>query len=443
MLVEFAVEISLPFTPCIGWSPGLSDKVEFRDFNLTERETPMTDDRLPLAELAAKCGDADFLRVIAENVLQLIMEADVDGLIGAGRYERGETRQTWRNGYRERSLDTRLGTLNLKIPKMRSGAYFPGFLEPRKTVEKALVAVIQEAWINGVSTRKVDELVQAMGMTGISKSSVSKLCKDIDERVNAFLKRPLAADWPYLWLDATYLKVREGGRIVSVAAIIAVAVNTDGKREIVGLHIGPSEAEPFWTSFLRDLVRRGLTGVKLVVSDAHEGLKAAITRVLGATWQRCRVHAMRNALAYVPKRQHTMVAAAIRQAFIQPDHDNAVQTWRHVADQLRARWPKLGGFMDDAEADVLAYMAFPAQHRTKLHSTNPLERLNKEVKRRADVVGIFPNEDSIVRLIGAVLLEANDEWQLQHRYMQVEAMADLNTPAIEEEKPLHITPKAA
>ena len=441
--MDFAVEISLPVSPCVGWSPGLSDKVELIDFNLTEEETPMTDDRLPLAELAAKSGDPDFLRAIAESVLQLIMEADVDGLIGAGRYERGEARQTWRNGYRERSLDTRLGTLSLKIPKMRSGAYFPGFLEPRKTVEKALVAVIQEAWINGVSTRKVDELVQAMGMTGISKSSVSKLCKDIDERVNAFLKRPLAGDWPYLWLDATYLKVREGGRIVSVAAIIAVAVNTDGKREIVGLHIGPSEAEPFWTSFLRDLVRRGLTGVKLVISDAHEGLKAAITRVLGATWQRCRVHAMRNALAYVPKGQHTMVAAAIRQAFIQPDHDNAVQTWRHVGDQLRARWPKLGTFLDDAEADVLAYMAFPAQHRTKLHSTNPLERLNKEVKRRADVVGIFPNEDSIVRLIGAVLLEANDEWQLQHRYMQVEAMADLITTALEEEKTLQITPRAA
>jgi transposase-like protein len=310
-------------------------------------------------------------------------------------------------------------------------------------VEKALVAVIQEAWINGVSTRKVDELVQAMGMTGISKSSVSKLCKDIDERVNAFLKRPLSGDWPYLWLDATYLKVREGGRIVSVAAIIAVAVNTDGKREIVGLHIGPSEAEPFWTSFLRDLVRRGLTGVKLVISDAHEGLKAAITRILSATWQRCRVHAMRNALAYVPKGQHTMVAAAIRQAFIQPDHDNAVQTWRHVADQLRVRWPRLGTFMDNAEADVLAYMAFPAQHRTKLHSTNPLERLNKEVKRRADVVGIFPNEDSIVRLIGAVLLEANDEWQLLSRYMQVEAMAELNPSTVEEETTLQITPRAA
>ena len=441
--METAVENPLRFWPEPVWAPGPFEKVELRDFDLTETENPMTEDRLALAELSAKSGDPDFLRTIAESVLQLIMEADVDGLIGAGRYERGEARQTWRNGYRDRTLDTRLGTLNLKIPKMRSGAYFPGFLEPRKTVEKALVAVIQEAWINGVSTRKVDELVQAMGMTGISKSSVSKLCKDIDERVNAFLKRPLSGDWPYLWLDATYLKMREGGRIVSVAAIIAVAVDTDGKREIVGLHIGPSEAEPFWTSFLRDLVRRGLTGVKLVISDAHEGLKAALVRVLGATWQRCRVHAMRNALAYVPKGQHTMVAAAIRQAFIQPDHDNAVQTWRHVADQLRARWPKLGTFMDNAEADVLAYMAFPAQHRTKLHSTNPLERLNKEVKRRADVVGIFPNEDSIVRLIGAVLLEANDEWQLLSRYMQVEAMAELNPPTIEEETTLQITPRAA
>jgi putative transposase len=284
--------------------------------------------------------------------------------------------------------------------------------------------------------------VQAMGLSGISKSQVSKLCKEIDERVLAFLKRPLSGEWRYLWLDATYLKVREGGRIVSVAAIIAVAVNTDGRREIVGLHIGPSEAEPFWTTFLRDLVRRGLRGVKLVISDAHEGLKAAIQRVLGATWQRCRVHAMRNALAHVPKGQHTVVAAAIRQAFLQPDHASATKTWRQVADQLRARWPKLGALMDEAETDVLAYMNFPAQHRTKLHSTNPLERLNKEVKRRADVVGIFPNEESIIRLIGAVLMEANDEWQLQHRYMQIEGMAELTVP-LAEEQPLLTTPKAA
>jgi putative transposase len=314
---------------------GLIVMVEFAHFNRDEEEYPMTDASLLIEELAAKSGDGDFLRAIAESVMQLIMEADVDGLIGAGRHERSGERATWRNGYRDRSLDTRVGTLNLKIPKLRTGTYFPGFLEPRKMVEKALVAVIQEAWIGGVSTRRVDELVQAMGMTGISKSSVSKLCKDIDERVLAFLKRPLVGEWPYIWLDATYLKVREGGRIVSVAAIIAVAVNTEGRREIVGLHIGPSEAETFWATFLKDLVRRGLTGVKLVISDAHEGLKAAITRVMGATWQRCRVHFMRNALAHVPKGQHTMVSAAIRQAFIQPDQAGATQTWRHVADQLR------------------------------------------------------------------------------------------------------------
>jgi len=237
--------------------------------------------------------------------------------------------------------------------------------------------------------------------------------------------------------------VREGGRIVSVAAIIAVAVTTEGKREIVGLHIGPSEAEPFWTTFLRDLAKRSLKGGNLVISDAPEGLENAITRVVGATWQRCRVHFMRNALAHVPKGQTTMVAAVIRQIFLQPSHAAAVQSWRHVADQLRARWPKLGNCMDDAEADVLAYMAFPTQHRSKLHSTNPLERLNKEVKRRADVVGIFPNEDSITRLIGAVLLEANDEWQLQPRYMQVEGMAELAAPQTDEMPQLQITPKAA
>jgi transposase-like protein len=391
----------------------------------------MTEDSLPLAELLAKAGDSDFLRSVAEAVVQLLMETDAEGLIGAGRHERTVERQTYRNGYRDRAYDTRLGTLQLRIPKLRQGSYFPPFLEPRKTTEKALVSVIQEAWIGGVSTRRVDELVQAMGLSGISKSTVSKLCKDIDDRVNAFLDRPLAGDWPYLWLDATYLKQREGGRIVDVAAIIAVAVNTDGKREIVGLHIGPSEAETFWSTFLKSLVRRGLSGVKLVISDAHEGLKAAIRRVMGATWQRCRVHWMRNALAHVPKGQQTMVAAGLRQAFLQADPDHARKVWRQMADQFRSRWPKLGKLLDESEHDVLAYMGFPAQHRVKLHSTNPLERLNKEVKRRADVVGIFPSEQSILRLIGAVLLEANDEWQLQHRYMQVEAMTELLTPMIE------------
>ncbi len=278
----------------------------------------MTENTLPLAELLAKAGDGDFLRCVAEAVVQLLMETDVEGLIGAGRHERSGERTTYRNGTRDRALDTRLGSLQLRIPKLRQGSYFPPFLEPRKTSEKALVAVIQEAWVSGVSTRRVDDLVQAMGLSGIGKSTVSKLCKDIDERVSAFLDRPLVGDWPYLWLDATYLKQREGGRIVTVAAIIAVAANTEGRREIVGLHIGPSEAETFWATFLKSLARRGLRGIKLVISDAHEGLKAAIRRVTGASWQRCRVHWMRNALSYVPKAHQSMAAAALRQAFIQP-----------------------------------------------------------------------------------------------------------------------------
>ena len=401
----------------------------------------MTKTTMSLSERLEKHDEGDFLRAVAEAVLQLIMETDVEGVIGAGRHERAEGRTTYRNGYRDRSLDTRLGTLNLRVPKLRQGSYFPGFLEPRRTSEKALVAVIQEAWIGGVSTRRVDELVQAMGLSGISKSTVSKLCKDIDDRVGEFLNRPLTGDWPYVWLDATYLKVRQGGRIVSVAAIIAVAVNTDGRREIIGLGTGPSEAETFWTEFLRGLKARGLSGVKLVVSDAHTGLKAAIARVFEATWQRCRVHWMRNALAHVPRGQHTVVAAAIRQAFSQPDREQAGATWRHVADQIRGRWPKLAALMDESEHDVLAYMAFPAQHRTKLHSTNPIERLNKEVKRRADVVGIFPNEASIARLIGAVLFEQNDEWATQHRYMQVEAFSKIDTAEVD--PILSITTEAA
>src|SRR3954466_12659568 len=288
------------------WSPGRCVTVELREPPATT-EDPMTEERMALVELLQKSGDGDFLRSVAEAVLQILMEADVEGLIGASRHERSAERLNYRNGYRERSLDTRLGSLQLRIPKLRQGSYFPPFLEPRKTAEKALVTVIQEAWIGGISTRRVDELVQAMGLSGISKSQVSKLCKDIAERVNAFLDRPIEGEWRYLWLDATYLKVRDGGRIVSVAAIIAVAVTTEGRREIIGLGIGPSEAEPFWSTFLKGLLRRGLAGVKLVISDAHEGLKAAIAKVLGATWQRCRVHFMRNAMAHAGKTQRRIV----------------------------------------------------------------------------------------------------------------------------------------
>ena len=383
----------------------------------------MADDTMPLLDALLKRGGGDFMKSLAEEVLARLMAFDVEGQIGAGRFERNEARTTQRNGYRPRAFDTRLGTLELKIPKLRKGSYFPSFLEPRRTTEQALVAVIQEAWIKGVSTRKVDDLVQAMGIEGISKSQVSELCAGIDGRVTSFLERPIQGEWTYLWLDATYLKVREDGRVVSIAAIIATGVNTDGRREILGLGLGPSEAAVFWLDFLRGLERRGLKGVKLVISDAHEGLKAAIAQVFKATWQRCRVHFMRNALAYVPKAQHQMVAAAIRTVFMQVDHATASTVWRQVADQLRARLPKLAALMDEAEADVIAFMAYPKSHWPKLHSTNPIERLNKEVKRRADVVGIFPNEASIRRLVGAILLEQNDEWQLQHRYMTLETMA--------------------
>jgi putative transposase len=381
-----------------------------------------TKTNIALAELAEKGADADLLKQMIQYVAQRMMEMDAESLCAAAYGERSPERLNSRNGYRERLWETRAGSVDLKIPKLRKGSYFPGFLEPRRTAEKALAAVIQEAYVQGVSTRSVDELVKAMGMSGISKSQVSRLCTEIDERVNAFLTRPIEGDWPYLWIDATYLKVREAGRIVSVAVIIAVAVNTDGVREVLGMAIGPSEAEPFWTSFLRSLTRRGLRGVKLVISDAHEGLKAAAAKVLKATWQRCRVHFLRNALAHAGKGQRQVVLALINTVFAQETQEAAITQWRTVADQLRTKFPKLAALMDDAENDVLAFMSFPKAHRTQIHSTNPLERLNAEIKRRTDVVGIFPNEAAITRLVGALLLEQNDEWQLQRRYMQLEGL---------------------
>lgn len=385
-----------------------------------------TSSTMALSELAAKGADADFIKQTLQFALQRLMEMDVEALCKAAYGERSEERANSRNGYRERALETRAGTVGLKIPKLRTGSYFPDFIEPRRTAEKALTAVIQEAYIQGISTRSVDDLVKAMGMTGVSKSQVSRLCEEIDERVQAFLQRPIEGDWPYLWIDATYVKTRQAGRVVSVAVIIAVAVNTDGVREILGVATGASEAEPFWTEFLRSLTRRGLRGVKLVISDAHEGLKAAISKVLKTTWQRCKVHFLRNALAYANKGQRQAVLAVINTIFVQDSPESASAQWRLVTDQLREKFPKLAEMMEAAEQDVLAFTSFPRAHRLQIHSTNPLERLNAEVKRRTNVVGIFPNERAIIRLVGAMMIEQNDEWSLQRRYMQLEGLQSLS-----------------
>jgi len=391
----------------------------------------MTDEIMNLRTLLEKSSDADLLREMIGYTAQRLMELEVESKTGAGYGEKSAERLVQRNGYRDRLWETRAGTVELRIPKLRKGSYFPAFLEPRRLAEKALTAVVQEAYVQGVSTRSVDDLVKAMGMTGISKSQVSRLCEEIDERVKAFLNRPLEGDWPYLWIDATYLKVRQSGRIVSVAVIVAVGVNSDGRREVLGMAIGPSEAEPFWTEFLRSLARRGLRGVKLVISDAHEGIKAAVAKVFHASWQRCRVHFMRNVLAHAGRQGRRVVSAFIGTAFVQDDAEAASKQWRAVADQLRPKVPKLAALMDAAETDVLAFMTFPKDHRAKIHSINPLERLNGEIKRRTDVVGIFPNEDAITRLVGALLLEQNDEWAVQRgRYMSLETIAPLSDDPI-------------
>jgi transposase-like protein len=389
--------------------------------------------RMALSELLVKAAaepDTDVLREGLRVLAEALMELELDAHLGAGRYERTEGRSGYRNGSRDRRWDTRLGTLEVAVPRVRDGSFFPVLLEPRKRAERALLAVVQEAYVLGVSTRRVDDLVKALGLEGISESQVSRVCAALDAEVERFRTRRLEGSHPYLWLDATFLKVRDGERVVSNAVVVAVGVTAEGRREVLGFDVGPSEDGAFWEAFLRGLVGRGLRGVELVTSDAHEGLKGAIAAVLhGAGWQRCRVHFVRNALALVPKGVQATVAATIRTVFAQPTAKAARAQWQEVARNFRERFPRVAALMEAAETDVLAYLAFPREHWRQIWSTNPLERLNREVKRRTDVVGIFPTAAAVTRLVGALLQEQHDEWQVGRRYFSAESLERVILPA--------------
>lgn len=374
-------------------------------------------------------GDLDFMREAMQLVLQALIDLEATQVIGAGRYERCETRTTHRNGSRARLLSTKAGDVDLAIPKLRHGSFFPALLEPRRRIDRALWAVIMEAFVHGVSTRKVDDLVVALGIdTGVSKSQVSRICAELDTAVAEFRERRLDhIELPYVFLDATYVKAHDGAHVISKAIIVATGVAADGSREVLGLAVGDSEDTTFWTAFLRQLRARGLTGVRLVISDAHQGLRAAIERVmLGAAWQRCRVHFLRNVLAKVPKASAEMVAAAIRTVFAQPDATAVADQLDSIATKLGRQFPAVEAMLTDAKADICAFAAFPPAHWKKIWSTNPLERVNKEIKRRTNVIGIFPNEAAVVRLAGSVLLEVHDEWQVtERRYLSEGSMAKI------------------
>ncbi len=402
----------------------------------------MADERMGLLELLRKAGsdgDVDFLREGVRALAEAVMEAEVSELTGVPKGERDpEHRLTRRNGYRERRWDTRVGTIELAIPRVRDGSYFPSLLDPRRRAERALLAVVQEAYLAGVSTRRVDDLVRALGLDGISKSEVSRICAALDAEVEAFRNRPLAdVAYPYLWLDATYLKVREGGRVVSMAALVATGVAMSGERRVLGLELSAGNDEgSAWPRFLRDLVARGLHGVRLVISDDHAGLvKALHEQLLGAAWQRCRVHLTRNAQELVPRSARSMVASAVRMILEQPDGHAARRQLDSIVDGLRGQFPRVTELLLDAEADLLAHFAFPEPHRRQIRSTNPLERLNREIKRRTSVVGIFPNRAAVIRLVGMVLAEQDDEWQDGRRYFRPETMALIDARPDGEEVP--------
>jgi transposase-like protein len=390
---------------------------------------------------------ADVIREAAKAVCAEMMELEVAELIGAQHGERRpEDRATHRNGYRARRWDTRAGELELQIPKLRQGSYFPSFLEPRKRSEQALLAVVQQAYVCGVSTRRVDQLVERLGLR-ISKSDVSRVCEALDEHVQAFRTRPLEGRYPYLFLDAKVEKVRDGGRVVNKALVVAHAIHETGRREILSIDVGEAETEAFWTDFLRGLVARGLTGVQLAVSDAHAGLKAAIAKVLGCSWQRCTVHFLRDCLGHARKNQHGLLAALIRPIFNADDLEQARDRLSEAVAHLDGRMPKVVALLEHAEADILAFYAFPAAHWSKLRSTNPLERFNKEIGRRTDVVGIFPNDAALIRLAGMLCIEQNDEWLVGRAYLSAESMqavlalGERNSQDSQTEKRRHIHKK--
>ena len=364
----------------------------------------------------------DFLRESLTWVVQQLMEAEVSELIGAEHGERSEERLTHRNGYRPRRWDTRAGELELAIPKLRRGSYFPSFLQPRRRSEQALVSVVQQAYVCGVSTRRVDQLVESLGLR-ISRSEVSRVCAGLDEQVEAFRSRPLEGRYPYIWLDAKVEKVRDGGRVVRKCLVIAHGVHESGRREVIGLDCGEAETEAFWREFLRGLVKRGLTGVQLVVSDAHEGLKQAIAQVLGAPWQRCTVHFLREALGHARREQQPMLAALIRPIFNADSGEQARELLGDAIERLERPLPKVAALLERAEEDLLAFYTFPADHWRKLRSTNPLERLNREIGRRTDVVGIFPDNASLIRLSTSLVIEQNDEWLVGRGYLSAESIS--------------------
>ena len=382
----------------------------------------MAKDRMDVLELLRKVAsdaDLDFLREGLRVLMQAVMEAEVMSKTGAERGERSPDRLTHRNGYRARPWDTRVGTLALQIPKVREGSYFPSLLEPRRRSERALLAVIQQAYVEGVSTRRVEDLIQALGCEGISKSQVSRICQELDGVVQSFLGRPLdSGPYRYLWLDALTQKVREDGRIVNVSVVVATAVNREGKREVLGIDVGTSEDGAFWLAFLRSLVARGLSGVQLVTSDAHQGLKDAIAMVFaGASWQRCRTHFMTNLLSKIPRRAQPWVATMVRTIYQQPSPEEVHAQHHRMIGMLDERFPQAAALLEEAGPEILAFTAFPVAHWKQIWSNNPQERLNREIRRRTDVVGIFPNRAAVIRLIGAVLAEQHDEWQVGRRYL--------------------------